>query len=150
MGNHAQRSPKRRTRVWLIAVAVAALATAAAVVVIAIMTDDFAATPSKETAAQDRCESEVRKQLASPSVATLSNVSSAQSVLDPDSRDLFSLMLNEPLKGVDTSRITVWEVSGVVDVGSEVGTTIHDPFTCRAYFVDGNLADTLVLFEHDH
>jgi hypothetical protein len=36
-------------------------------------------------------------------------------------------MLNEPLKGVDTSRITVWEVSGVVNVQSEVGTTMHDP-----------------------
>jgi hypothetical protein len=149
MGNHAQRSPKRRTRVWLIVVAAAALA-AAAVLVIAIVTHDFGDTPSKESAAQDRCESEVRKQLASPSAATLSNVRSTQSVLDPDSRDLFSLMLNEPLKGVDTSRITVWEVSGVVDVQSEVGTTMHDPFTCRAYFVDGNLADTLVLFDHDH
>lgn len=149
MGNHARRPPKRRTRMWLIAVAVVALV-AAAVVVIAVMTNDFAATPSKERAAQDRCEPEVLKRLASPSAAKLSNVKSAQSVLDPDSRDLFSLTLNEPLKGVDTSRITVWEVSGVVDVQSEVGTAMHDPFICRAYFVDGNLADTLVLFEHDH
>ena len=148
MGSHARRPSKRRTRVWLIAVAVAALA-AAAVAVIAIMTHGFAST-SKERAAQDRCESEVLKRLASPSAAKLSNVRSARSVLDPDSRDLFSLSLNEPLKGVDTSRITVWEVSGVVDAQSEVGTTMHDPFTCRAYFVDDDLADTLVLFDHDH
>lgn len=114
------------------------------------MTDGFAADTSKERAAQDRCESEVLKRLVSPSAAQLSNVRSAQSVLDPDSRDLFSLTLNEPLKGVDTSRITVWEVSGVVDAPSEVGTTMHDPFICRAYFVDDDLTDTLVLFEHDH
>jgi hypothetical protein len=149
MGSHARGPSKRRTRVWFIAVSVAALATAA-VVVIAVMNHDSAPGTSKERAAQERCESEVLKRLASPSAAKLSNVSSAQSVLDPDSRDLFSLMLNEPLKGVDTSRITVWEVSGVVNVQSEVGTTMHDPFTCRAYFVDDNLADTLVLFEHDH
>jgi hypothetical protein len=149
MGNHAGRPSKRRTRVWLIAAVVAALATVA-VVVIAVMTHGFAASTSKELAAQDRCESEVMKRLASPSAAKLSNVGSAQSVLDPDSRDLFSLMLNEPLKEVDTSRITVWEVTGVVDVQSEVGTTMHDPFSCRAYFVEDDLADTLVLFDHDH
>ena len=148
MGNHARRSPKRRIRMGLIAVVVAALATA--VVVIALMARESPTGTSKERAAQDRCESEVLKRLVSPSAAKLSNVKSAQSVLDPDSRDLFSLTLNEPLKGVDTSRITAWEVTGVVDVQSEVGTTMHDPFICRAYFVDGNLADTLVLFEHDH
>jgi hypothetical protein len=26
---------------------------------------------------------------------------------------------------------------------------IHDPFSCRAYFVDGTLVHTLVLFDHD-
>ena len=45
-------------------------------------------------------------------------------------------------------------VSGVrvyVDVnGDAFGATIHDPFSCRAYFIDGNLAHTLVLFDHDH
>lgn len=54
------------------------------------------------------------------------------------------------IRGTATSRITVWGVADVLDVQSEVGTTMHDPFICRAYFVDGNLADTLVLFEHDH
>jgi hypothetical protein len=149
MGNHARRPSTRRTRAWSIAVVAAALATTA-VIVIAILAHDFAAAPSKEPAAQDRCGSDVLKRLASPSTAKLSNIRTAQSALDPDSRDLFSLMLNEPLKGVDHSRITVWEVSGVVDAQSEVGTTNHDPFTCRAYFVDDDLADTLVLFDHDH
>jgi hypothetical protein len=42
-------------------------------------------------------------------------------------------------------------VSGVVDVnGDAFGATMHDPFSCRAYFIDGNLAHTLVLFDHDH
>lgn len=83
------------------------------------------------------------------SAAKLSNVRTAASDLDPDSRDMFPL-LDEPLKGVEHSRITVWNVSGVVDAPSEVGTTIHDPFTCRAYFIDDTLANTLVVFDHDH
>jgi hypothetical protein len=33
---------------------------------------------------------------------------------------------------------------------AEAGGTIRDPFTCRADFVDGNLADTLALFDHAH
>ena len=105
---------------------------------------------SNERTAQDRCESDVLKRLASPSTAKLSNVEAASTVLDPDSKDLFSLLVN-PLKGVDHSRITVLNVSGVVDVsGDAFGATIHDPFSCRAYFIDGNLAHTLVLFDHDH
>ncbi len=105
---------------------------------------------SKDLTAQDRCESEVLKRLASPSTAMLSNLEVASAVLDPDSKDLFSL-LDDPLKGVDHSRITVLNVSGVVDVdGNAFGSTIHDPFSCRAYFIDGNLANTLVLFDHDH
>jgi hypothetical protein len=106
--------------------------------------------PSKELAAQDRCESDVLNRLVSPSAAKLSNVEVATTVLDPDSKDLFSL-LDDPLKGVDHSRITVLNVSGVVDVsGDAFGATIHDPFSCRAYFIDGNLANTLVLFDHNH
>ena len=106
--------------------------------------------PSKELAAQNRCESDVLKQLASPSTAKLSNVEAASTVLDPDSKDLFSL-LDDPLKGVEHSRITVLNVSGVVDVnGDAFGATMHDPFSCRAYFIDGNLAHTLVLFDRDH
>jgi hypothetical protein len=69
--------------------------------------------------ARDRCQDDVRKQLASP-------------------------------KGVEPSRITVWNASGMINAEAQVGGTIHHPFTCRAYFVDGNLADTLVLFDHAH
>jgi hypothetical protein len=87
--------------------------------------------------------------LAEPSTAKLSNVEVASTVLDPDSKDLFSL-LDDPLKGVDHSRITVLNVSGVVDAPNASGSTMHDPFSCRAYFIDGNLAHTLVLFDHDH
>jgi len=65
------------------------------------------------------------------------------------SKDLFAL-LDDPLKRVDHSRITVWNVSGVVDAPNAFGAMIHDPFSCRAYFIDGNLAHTLVLFDHDH
>lgn len=149
MGSHARSSSKPRPRVRLIAMAVAALA-AATVAVIVFTTRDEAGGASKQSAAQERCESDVVKQLASPSAAKLSDVKSEASVLDPDKRDLFSLQLNEPLKGVATSRITVWQVTGTVDAQSEVGTTMHDPFTCRAYFVDDSLADTLILFEHNH
>lgn len=123
-------------------------------VVTALMTNGFGLIssdepPSNQRTAQDRCEAEVLNRLVSPTSAKLSNVETATSVLDPDSKDLFTL-LGDSLKGVDHSRIAVWNVSGVVDVPNEVGGTIHDPFNCRAYFVDGDLADTLVLFEHDH
>jgi len=105
---------------------------------------------SPERTAQDRCQSDVLNQLASPSTAKLSNVKAETTVLDPDSKDLFSL-LDDALKGVDHARITVLNVSGVVDVpGDAFGAAMHDPFSCRAYFVDGDLVHTLVLFHHDH
>ncbi|WP_231984491.1 hypothetical protein [Mycobacterium sp. 852014-52144_SCH5372336] len=127
---------------------------AAILVVTVVATHGFGLANStdrnlNERTAQDRCESEVLSRLASPSTAKLSNVKTASTVLDPDSKDLFSL-LDEPLKGVGHSRITVLNVSGVVDAQNEFGTTIHDPFNCRAYFIDGNLTNTLVLFDHDH
>ena len=100
--------------------------------------------------ARDRCQADVRKQLASPTSAQLSDVRAVAGALESDGRDLFPLTMNEPLKGVDAARITVWNVSGTVDAQAEAGGTIHDPFTCRAYFVDGSLADTLVLFDHAH
>jgi hypothetical protein len=113
-------------------------------------TDWFWLADSKERSAQGRCESDVLNRLASPSTAKLSNVETARSVLDPDKTDLFPLELDEGLKGVDHSRITVWNVSGVVDAQNAFGAVIHDRFSCRAYFVDGSLAETLVLFDHDH
>lgn len=152
MGSSPLTPRKNRRRAWLIATGAGCLVILA---VIAVATRGFGLAnstdrPSKELTAQDRCESDVLKRLAAPSTAELSNVEVASTVLDPDSRDLFSL-LDDPLKGVDHSRITVLNVSGVVDVnGDAFGATIHDPFSCRAYFIDGNLANTLVLFDHDH
>jgi hypothetical protein len=142
---------KRRKRVWLIA---AAAGCVVILVVTALATRGFGLANStdrnsNERTAQDRCESEVLNGLASPSTAKLSNVEAVSTALDPDSTDLFSL-LDDPLKGVDHSRITVSNVSGVVDAQNAFGATIHDPFSCRAYFIDGNLVHTLVLFDHDH
>jgi hypothetical protein len=152
MGSSPLTPRKYKRRAWLIAAAAVCVVIMAVIVVatrgfgLANSTD----RPSKELTAQDRCESDVHKRLAAPSTAKLSNVEVASTDLDPDSKDLFSL-LDDPLKGVDHSRITVLNVSGVVDVnGDAFGAAIHDPFSCRAYFVDGNLAHTLVLFDHDH
>jgi hypothetical protein len=152
MGSSSPTPRKNRRRGCLIAAGAGCVVVLA---VIAVATRGFGLATStdrtsKELTAQDRCESDVLKRLASPSTAKLSNVGVASTVLDPDSKDLFSL-LDDPLKGVDHSRITVLNVSGVVDVnGDAFGATIHDPFSCRAYFIDGNLANTLVLFDHDH
>ena len=142
---------KYRTRAWLIATAAGC---AVILVVTVVATRGFGLAnstdrTSNERTAQDRCEPEVLNRLASPSTAKLSNVEAASTALDPDSKDLFSL-LDDPLKGVDHSRITVLNVSGVVDAQNAFGATIHDPFNCRAYFIDGNLAHTLVLLDHDH
>ncbi|MCX8561913.1 hypothetical protein OS122_13550 [Mycolicibacterium mucogenicum] len=123
-------------------------------VLISVKTRGFGLIGSSPRPAQDvareRCQADVRKQLASPESAQLSDVRSAAGGLQADGQDMFPLMTDEPLKGVDHSRITVWNVSGMIDAKAEAGGTIHDPFTCRAYFVDGNLADTLVLFDHAH
>lgn len=102
---------------------------------------------SEEDVAQQRCESETIDRLASPSTAHLSNVETTTSPLDADSRDLFSL-LEPPLKNVDHSRIKVFNVAGIANSLNDFGDAMVTPFTCRAYFVDGNLAHTLVLFEN--
>jgi hypothetical protein len=151
MGSSPLTPRKYKSRAWLIAAAAVCIVILAVIVVatrgfgLANSTD----STSNERTAQDRCEPEVLNRLAEPSTAKLSNVEVASTVLDPDSKDLFSL-LDDPLKGVDHSRITVWNVSGVVDAPNAFGATMHDPFSCRAYFIDGNLAHTLVLFDHDH
>jgi len=88
--------------------------------------------------------------LVSPDKATISDVHTQTSTLDADGRDFSSLNTSEPLKGVDVSRITVLNVAGVANAPSEVGSTIQDHFDCRAYFVDGALAHTLVVFDHGH
>jgi hypothetical protein len=152
MGSAPLAPRKNRRRAWLIAAGAGCVVILA---VIAVVTRGFGLAnstdrASKELTAQDRCESDVLKRVASPSTAKLSNVEVASTELDPDSKDLFSL-LDDPLTGVDHSRITVLNVSGVVNVnGDAFGATMHDPFSCRAYLIDGNLAHTLVLFDHDH
>ncbi len=143
--------PKRNTRMWLMA---AAAATAVTLVVIAVSTGGFGLVDtveptSKAAVAQQHCEPEVNDRLASPATAKLSEIETARTELDPDSKDLFSL-LEDPLSGVDYSRITVWNVSGIVEAQTESGTTLHDPFSCRAYFIDDDLAHTLVLFDREH
>ena len=67
-----------------------------------------------------------------------------------DTKPNFRLLAALPLKGIDASRISALNVSGVANAPSEVGTTIQDHFDCRAYFVDGALAHTLVVFDRAH
>lgn len=143
--------PKRNRHAWLIAAAAASVTT---LVVVAVSTGGFGLVeagepPSKAAVAQQHCEPEVANRLASPAMATLSEIETEHTALDPDSKDMFSL-LEEPLNGVDHSRITVWNVSGIVEAKTESGTTLHDPFSCRAYFIDDDLAHTLVLFDREH
>lgn len=104
---------------------------------------------SDADAAQRRCETDIVNRLPSPSTAQISDVEVTSDVLDTDSRDLFSL-LDPPLKGADHSRIKVWNVAGVVDSQNDSGDAMKSPFTCRAYFLDGELAQTLVLLDDHH
>jgi len=107
-------------------------------------------TPSAERLAQQRCEADILKRLVTPEKATISDVHVENSTLDDQGRDFSSLTASEPLKGVDRSRISVLNVAGVANSPSEVGSTISDRFDCRAYFIDGKLAHTLVVFDHGH
>lgn len=152
MGNHHGDRRNRGPLVWIAALVVAG----AAIVAIAIGTGALRlgkpgqSAPSAGQAAQQRCESEVMKRLVSPDKATLSDIRTENSTLDTEGRDFSSLTASEPLKGIDAARISVLNVSGVANAPSEVGTTISDHFDCRAYFVDGALAHTLVVFDHAH
>ena len=135
---------------------IAALIVAGAAVFAAVVTGGLRlgtngdSAPSAEQSAQDRCQSEVLKRLVAPDAAHISDVRTEASSLEADGKDLFSVTLAEPLKAVDASRITVLNVSGVVNAPTEIGSTIQDHFDCRAYFVDGTLAHTLVLFDRGH
>jgi hypothetical protein len=137
-------------------VTAALIAVGAAIVAIAVATGALElgrtgdSAPSAKQSAQQRCESEVTKKLVSPAKATISDVRSESSTLDIDGQDFSSLAASEPLTGINTARITVLNVSGVVNAPSEVGSTIQDHFDCRAYFVDGALVHTLVIFDHGH
>lgn len=101
------------------------------------------------SAAQQRCEKDVLGRLPSPDKAMLTDVKVGTAQLDPETTDLSSLS-REGLKGIDRSRITVRSVTGVVRAPNAFGDTLNDPFTCRVYFVDDTLTDTLVVFEHEH
>jgi hypothetical protein len=152
MKNHGERSASRRP----LLVAAALIALGATLVAVAVATGALRlgksgdSVPSAEQSAQQRCESEVMKMLVSPAKATISGIRTESSTLDVDGRDFSSLAASAPLKGIDTSRITVLNVSGVVNAPSEVGSAIQDHFDCRAYFVDGALAHTLVVFDRGH
>ena len=158
MGSHHGDGPKSRRPLFVTAALVVAGAVLAAIAVATGLLQigkSSQSTPSAEQSAQQRsaqqrCQSDVLKRLVSPSNATLSEVRTETSNLDVDGRDFSSLNSSEPLRGIDISRITVQNVSGVVNAPSEVGSTIQDHFDCRAYFVDGALAHTLVVFDHGH
>ncbi len=152
MGNHHAEGSGSRRRLWW-AVGLIALAGAIAALVgtgVLRLGKSGDSPQSAEHAAQQRCQAEVVKRLVSPDKATIAELHTQTSTLDSDGRDFSSLNTNENLKGVDTSRITVLNVAGVVNAPSEVGTTISDHFDCRAYFVDGSLVHTLVVFDHAH
>ncbi|MBB3600879.1 hypothetical protein FHT40_000512 [Mycolicibacterium sp. BK556] len=148
-GNHDRRG----TRLVMLAALVLVGAT---LVVVAITTGALPpwksdnTGPTAEQSARERCQGDVLTKVLSPSTARFSDLRTEASTLDSDGKDQFSLTLEAPLKDVDKSRITVLNVSGVVNAPSEVGTTLSDHFDCRAYFVDGSLVHTLVLFEHEH
>ena len=150
--HHGDRPDNRRALLWTASL----IAVGAAVVAIAVATGALRLgksadpAPTAEQLAQQRCQSEVLKRLVSPDNATISELRAEPSTLDVDGRDFSSLTASEPLKGIDTSRISVLNVSGVANAPSEVGSTISDRFDCRAYFVDGTLAHTLVVFDHAH
>ena len=102
-----------------------------------------------QAVAQERCEKDVLGRLAAPETGKLTDVKVDSAQLDPQTTD-FSALSREGLKGVDHSRIVVRAVTGKVQAPNAFGDILTDPFTCRAYFVDDKLTDTLVVFEHDH
>lgn len=134
-----------RSRIVLFAV----LALGAAVLAGVFVTMRESGGDPYQQAAQQRCEQDVLGRLAAPSTGTLSEVAVNRSELDPEITDL-SPLSRETLKDVDRSRITVLAVTGTVAAPNAFGDSLTDPFTCRAYFVDGALTETLVVFEHDH
>ncbi len=102
-----------------------------------------------QAAAQERCEKDVLGRLAAPETGKLTDVKVEAAQLDPETTDL-SVLGRDGFKGIDHSRIAVRAVTGTVQAPNAFGDTLSDPFTCRAYFVDDKLTDTLVVFGHDH
>ncbi|MCX2710441.1 hypothetical protein [Mycolicibacterium sp. J2] len=140
----------RGRRLWWIGAAVASTAALVAVLVGVLTRTAPSEAQADAKAARDRCVTDVRARLPASSKPSISIDNAVSDALDPDVKDLFPLMLDEPLKGVEHSRITVWAVTGVVETVTEAGTTIRGPFECRAYRVDGSTVDTLVLLDHGH
>jgi hypothetical protein len=150
MNHHRQDPPPRRNaRLWWIVAGISTAFLIAVAIAISRVGDSDESVGSEADAAQQRCETDVVNRLASPSTAQISKIEAMSDVLDADSRDLFSL-LEQPLKGADHSRIKVWNVAGIVNSQNDFGDTMQSPFTCRAYFLDGNLVHTLVLLDHHH
>ena len=150
MNHHRQDPPPRRNaRLWWIVAGISTAFLIAVAIAISRVGDSDESVGSVADAAQQRCETDVVNRLASPSTAQISKIEAMSDVLDADSRDLFSL-LEQPLKGADHSRIKVWNVAGIVNSQNDFGDTMQSPFTYRAYFLDGNLAHTLVLLDHNH
>ncbi|QZT54992.1 hypothetical protein [Mycolicibacterium austroafricanum] len=143
---------RKRKRALLLAAAALCGALLAAIAIISrgFGLIDSGSVDPRGRAAQQRCERDVVARLVAPSTAKLTDVTVTSAQLDPEVMDLFSLLSGGRLNGVDHSRISVQSVEGVVVAPNEMGGTLHDPFTCRAYFVDGDLVDTLVVFDHDH
>lgn len=152
--NRVQPSGGGSIRLWLTVFAVGCVIVV--VGVIAVATRGFGLVrsggeaPSVQQLAQERCESEVRKAMVSSSAAELTEIKSIQSPLDPDGKDLFRLMLDDELKVADRSRVTVWEISGVVTVHNDLGAQVRDRFSCRAYILDDAVVDALVSSGHVH
>ena len=150
MNHHRQAPcPRRRARLWWTVAGSSAAIVIAAVIGVLAVKDSGVSALSKDDAAQQRCEVDVINRLASPATAQISEIDARSDVLDTNSRDLFSL-LDPPLKGIDQSRIEVWNVAGIVLSKNDFGSTMQTPFTCRAYFRDGDLVHTLVLLDHHH
>lgn len=133
------------TRTRLLVIAVVALSIG---ILIGITFSTRESGPN-DRAVAERCEKDVLARLAAPSTAKLTEVTVANSELDPETTDL-SALSRDTLKAADRASISVRTASGVVQAPNAFGETLNDPFTCRAYFVDGNLVDTLVVFSHDH
>lgn len=101
MGSSSLTPGKNRRRAWLVAAAPACVVILA---VIAVATRGFSLAnstdrTSNERTAQDRCEPEVLNRLAEKSTAKLSDVEVARTALDPDSKDMFSLLDHPSQRG---------------------------------------------------
>lgn len=149
MNQHRQEPrPRRRAHLWWIAAGISALIVIAAAIGVLAVRDSGESALSEGDVAQQRCEVDVVNRLASPSTAQISEIDPTSDVLDADSRDLFSCW--SLLSKGSINRIKVWNVAGVVNSKNGFGNSMQTPFTCRAYFLGGDLVHTLILLDHHH